>query len=72
MGSTNKCISCIYVALDLMFKFAVGRMKTRHVAVEKIGNGDFLTETLNPCVKLSSSRNCGPAKIAAVGASRVL
>ena len=38
-------------------------MKIRHVAAEKIGNGIF-TETLNP-YNFSSSKNCGPAKVAA-------
>ena len=62
MGSTNKCISCTYVVVELMLKFALGQMKIRHVAAEKIGHGVF-TETLKPC-NFSSSRNCGPTKIA--------
>ena len=34
-------VGCIYVVLGLMFKSALRKMKIRHVAAEKIGNGVF-------------------------------
>ena len=34
-------IGCTYVDVDLMLKFAFGKMKIRQVAAEKIGNGVF-------------------------------
>ena len=37
--STEKYVGRRYVVLDFMFKFALGEIKIRHVAAEKIGNG---------------------------------
>ena len=63
-------VGCIYVVLGLMFKSALRKMKIRHVAAEKIGNGVFI-ETLKP-YNFSSSNNCGPTKTALGRAGRAL
>ena len=39
MRSTEKCIRCRYVVLDLMFKFALGQIKIGRIAPEKFRNG---------------------------------
>ena len=47
VGLNEKCIGCRHVVLNLMFKSALGKIETRHVAAEKTGM-EMFTELFEP------------------------
>ena len=71
MGSTEKWIGCRYVVLGLMFKFALGHMKSATLRPRKSETEFPFNQTLGP-YNFSSSMNCGPSEIAPERTRRAL